>query len=82
MAAMSNVTEDSFAGMVTVDGIPIAEASLFASVTSSAAAVSVLLRETVAVVAVAPAFSAIEATAMLMDKVSWSVTSNVRRPPT
>ena len=62
--------------------MPISVSSPFVSVTVNAVPLSVLLRVTVAVVAAAPAFSAIEAVAITTVSVSWSVTSSVALPDT
>ena len=57
---MSKLIDAWLAGIVTVAGILISVGSPLVSVTVNAAPLSVLLRVTVAVVAAAPAFSAIE----------------------
>ena len=79
---MSKLTDAWLAGMVTLEGIPMAAALLLANATVNAAPLSVLLRLTVAVVAATPAFSAIEATAIATVSVSWSVTSSESLPDT
>ena len=81
-ASMSKLTDAWLAGMVTLEGIPMAAALLLANATVNAAPLSVLLRLTVAVVAATPAFSAIEATAIATVSVSWSVTSSESLPDT
>ena len=79
---MSKLTDARLAGIVTLAGTPMAVFSLLASVTVTAALLSVLLRVTVAVVAAVPAFSAIEAATIATVTVSWSVTSSESLPDT